>query len=155
MEYLVKEKTVSDLRMLGIEDMMVEHWSEVGPVRDRIPLIFDWERALKFERLGMLRCYVLGDAELIGYNLFIVAPQLQYGRTTFAFNQGIYIRKQDRRLGAATALIRQSEEKLIKLGVADVQYHDSEFAENAGGLGRLLERLGYERRATIYGKVVQ
>jgi len=155
MSYSLTLRSPADLRLDGVEDMMAAHWQEVCGYKAEAPLSFDWSRAHRHHRIGLLRCYRLDkDKRFIGYNFFVISPQYYHAMTTWAFNQGIYIMPEERKAGAGTFIIRQAEEELKKLGVKIVSYHDSAHHDNSGLLGRMLERLGYQKDAELYGKAL-
>jgi GNAT superfamily N-acetyltransferase len=99
----------------------------------------------------MLRIYTarLHDGKLIGYAVFLVNTNAHYAGSLQAVQDVLYIDPEHRRGHAALRLLHFSEAELRDEGVQCVYHH---VKLNHPALGVLLERMGYAKIETIYGR---
>lgn len=137
-------------RLQDIYDEMlpifIEHYKEISHYKD-IKLEPNVAEYFKFEDLGVLKTFTAReDAELIGYSVFLIRPNLHYKSSLQAHNDIIYISK-DRR-GFGKDFIRWCDEELKKMG-AQVVYHHVKFAHDWSAV---LLRMGYEKQDILMSK---
>lgn len=147
---------LNSLRDDGLDDLVREHWREVGVHKREVPLVCDWDRYQALEDSGVLKILAArkGDA-LIGYNSFLVMPGLHYATTIHAHGDAIFVTKRYRKTGAGVFLIDRAETALADMarpGYVRIIYHDKAHLEY---LGPVLRKRGYGAIETIYDKIVK
>ncbi len=147
--YLYFRELLNDGLLEEVGPLLRAHWVEIAHYPD-IPLDPDFNSYRALEAQGNLRVFTARDAlagmELVGYACFIVRANIHYRTSLQAVQDVLYIRP-DRR-GFGRDFISWCDEELRKDGV-QVVYHHVKLAHD---WGRLLERLGYERIETIWGR---
>lgn len=156
-DYTLQWEPIDALRADGVEQMLYNHWREVGIDHDAVPLDPDWERAYAMEAAGMLFSAALrNNGRLIGYNSFAVSPHLHYRSSLYAFNDIIYVDPRERG-SAGIRLVRGTEKMLKELGVKKIVYHTKlhvHIGSGNGLVGDFLNRLGYTHFENCYCKLV-
>ena len=150
---------LDDLLADGLEDMLFDHWQEVGLDHDAVPLAPDWEHYRDIERQGIFRVIAMRDfGALVGYNAFFVNKHLHYRHTLHAGNDVIWLRPDKRKGMAGVRLLRDSERLLRAAGVVKIIYHIKPHvllgARKSGNLGDILLRLGYRHIEECYSKIL-
>ena len=148
-----------DLLADGLEDMLFEHWQEVGLDHDAVPLAPDWEHYRDMEKQGIFRIIAMRDfGQLVGYSAFFVNRHLHYRHTLHASNDYFWLRPDKRRGWAGVRLFRDSERLLKAAGVVKIAYHIKPHvllgARKSGTAGDLLLRLGYRHAEDGYWKII-
>lgn len=130
------------------------HWEEIALYREEVPLDPDYEKLLELERIGVLHAFTVrrkDDDALCGYSGYLVLPHIHYKSTIVAMNDVIYLDPKYRRGTTAARLVRFCESYLSStIGARRFTYH----VKIAHDFGPLLERMGYAREETIFGKLV-
>jgi hypothetical protein len=135
----------------GVEELLYDHWREVGLDHDNVPLDPDWERARCLERMGILHTAALRrDGKLLGYNAFHVTPHIHYRSVIFAVNDVLFVDPDGRGI-AGVKLVKGVEPMLAALGVRKVYYHTKVHVPLTGDL---LGKLGYSHIENIYSKTI-
>jgi len=154
--------------------LLREHWREVAAFPD-IPLEPDRERYAVLEANGALACFTAREAHdgmwtmhhsdktgehsttplsppLVGYALYVVAPNLHYSSSLQAVQDVIYLDPSMRGTGVGYRFIKYCDEQLTTMGVQVVMQHLKAKLDAKMGFSRLLERQGYELTDLVYAK---
>lgn len=129
--------------------LLRRHWREIAHYPD-IALDPDVDRYHAIEDAGNLRVFtarVMG--RLVGYALFFVHPNLHYRSSVQAVADVIYVDPDHRRSTIGLRLLAYTEAALKAEGVQAVYHH---VKANHAGLGKILERTGYDLIDLIYAK---
>lgn len=136
--------------------LLLKHWREVSHFQD-IPLEPDVARYHANEQNGVLRCFTARSGDefsssvklgaLVGYALYIVAPNAHYKSSVQAVQDVIYIDPAFRG-GTGYRFIAWCDAQLAAEGVQAVYQH----IKAAHNFGAVLERQGYELVDLIYAK---
>jgi GNAT superfamily N-acetyltransferase len=151
---MLKVESSSLDRMIedGLETLMYAHWIECSIDREAVPFDPDWNLGRTMERCGVLKCFALrDDGELVGYSIFEVSSHLNFKTTTYAWNNGIYVRPESRKGNAGIKLIVESERWLKADGVKKFVY----LAPSNSALNDLLVKDGYRPSETYYTKLAE
>ena len=143
----------------GLEEMLFDHWQEVGLDHDEVPLAPNWAEYREHERVGRHRVIAMREfGELVGYNAFFVNKSLNYRHTLFATNNVIWVKPEKRKGMAGIRLLRDSEKLLKGIGAVKIFYHIKVHvllgARQSGTMGDILLRLGYRRIEECYSKLL-
>lgn len=133
-----------------IQPLLYLHWREIATHQD-IPLQPIRAYYDAGEASGVLRIFTVRDIlkNLIGYAVYLVAPNAHYGSCLQANQDVLYVHPDWRRGGLAARLIRFCDDRLREDGVQVVAQH-VKLAHPV--LSVLLERAGYQAVETIYTK---
>lgn len=150
---------LDDLLADGLEDMLFQHWQEVGLDHDAVPLAPDWPYYRAIEKQGIFRMIAMREfGQLVGYNAFFVNRHLHYRHTLHAVNDYFWLAPERRHGWAGVRLLRDSERLLAAAGVVKVMYHVKPHvllgARRSGTAGDLLVRLGYRHVEDVYSKLL-
>jgi hypothetical protein len=150
---------LDDLLADGLEEMLFDHWQEVGLDHDTIPLAPDWDEYRALEKMGRHRTIAMREfGELVGYNAFFTNKSLNYRHTLFATNNVIWLKPEKRKGMAGVRLIKESERLLGLVGAVKIFYHIKVHillgAKRSGTMGDLLLHLGYRHIEDSYSKVL-
>lgn len=151
---------LDDLLADGLEEMLFDHWQEVGLDHDAVPLAPDWVHYRDMEKQGIFRIVAMRDAGLlIGYSAFFVNRHLHYRHTLHAVNDYFWLSPERRRGWAGVRLFRDSERLMQGLGVVKMMYHIKPHvmlgATKSGTAGDILLRLGYRHAEDCYSKILK
>jgi GNAT superfamily N-acetyltransferase len=151
---------LGDLLADGLEEMLFDHWQEVGLDHDAVPLAPDWEHYRRMEKEGTFRIIALRQAgALIGYSAFFVNRHLHYRHTLHAVNDYFYVAPERRSGWVGVQLFRDCERMMADLGVVKIMYHIKPHvllgATRTGNVGRILLRLGYRHAEDCYSKILR
>lgn len=133
--------------------LMEAHWNECGHDHDKIALAPDFPKWTLLERMGCAVGFTARTAEsktLVGYAGYLMAPSLNYRDHTFAFADLVFVTPEHRRGLNGLNFIAHCVAELKKAGASKVQHVspiDNDF-------GKLLERLGFVARETVFEKVL-
>lgn len=148
---------IESLRADGLDDLLIQDWSEIETDLERRPYDPDWERLRVLERQGyFVTLAARVGREIVGFNAFYVMPDIQSRRVKQAVNQVIWAVPEWRaRIGLA--LIAGAEEPLRKMGAWRITYacktHLHLLHSASGGrLGQLLALRGYHQIESVYAK---
>lgn len=134
-----------------IEPLLCAHWGEVARHRSAVPLNPSWDYYYASEKIDRLVVVVAEHGvELVGYNVYFLAPMLHNMPTLLAKNDIIYIRPEYRRGSLAVRMMAMGESQAKRLGASIVSMHvktDHDFS-------RLLLRAGYAEVETTFSKVL-
>lgn len=131
-----------------MQPLLVAHWDEIAHYHD-IPLNIDREGYEAVERAGALRIFtVRADGQLVGYAVFVVRRNMHYLDSLQAVQDVLFLHPAWRRANVGRELIEFADEMLRRDGVQVVYQH----VKLAYDFGPLLERMGYERIETIWGR---
>ena len=124
------------------------HYKEVAHYQD-IPLDINEPAYMKFEEVGLLRCYTARyNGELVGYCVYKVSPNLRYQSSVQAIQDILYVDKSRRGALIGKRLIEYTHAQLKAEGCQVVYQH----AKIKSTVGQFLELLGYELIDGVYGK---
>lgn len=126
--------------------ILERHRAEVAHYKD-IPLGVDRARYEILQDAGMLWVFTMREGgTLIGYNVFVVAPNLHYTTALAAIEDVLYLDPSRRALGLGRKMLQWIDEHLAKRGCTYVARH----VKLAHDHGALLKRAGYEPVETIW-----
>lgn len=129
--------------------LIQKHWHEVAFYED-IPLNPDWNVYSAAASAGQVVVFTArkNQVELVGYALYFVKPGPHYLGSIQAAQDVIYLDPAVRGL-TGTAFIQYIDAALAEDGVQVVFQH-AKVAHPA--LGRVLERIGYQKQDIIYSR---
>lgn len=113
----------------------------------------NWEALASIESNNGFRLYTARNqstGELVGYVGYFMSMSLHYNQCKQAVAHGIYLLPEYRRGMNGANLLRYSEADLINQGVNQIFQAVTERKDYSA----LLERMGYTKRETTYGKRV-
>jgi len=156
---MIAFEPLDDLLADGAEEMLFDHWQEVGLDHDEIPLAPDWNEYRAQEKMGRHRVIAMREfGELIGYNAFFINKSLNYRHTLLATNNVFWMKPEKRKGMAGVRLLRESETLLRTTGVVKIFYHIKLHvllgARKSGNVGDILLRLGYRHIEECYSKIL-
>ena len=156
---MIAFEPLSNLLADGLEEMLYDHWQEVGIDHDAVPLAPDWDHYRELEKQGILRIVTMREFdELIGYNFFFVNRHLHYRHTLHAVNDVIWLKPEKRKGLAGVRLLKDSEKMLRATGVVKIIYHIKPHVllgvRQTGTVGNLLLHLGYRHAEECYSKIL-
>lgn len=151
---------LDDLLADGLEEMLFEHWQEVGLDHDAVPLAPDWDKYHRLEREGMFRVIAVRiSGVLVGYSAWLICPSLHYRHTIHALNDYFWLAPECRRGWAGVRFFRDVEALIRGVGAAKIMYHTKPHvllgAGRHGTVGKILLRLGYRFDEECYSKLLQ
>lgn len=105
-----------------VKPLLEKHWQEIAHFKD-IPLDPDYDLYLKMQDLKMLRCFSMrdGNAQLVGYSVFVVRPNMHYRSCITATEDIIFVHPSAR--GHGMFFIHWCDEQLKFYGVQVVTHH--------------------------------
>lgn len=140
-----QRETLADVRE-DISPLLVKHWEEIARFKD-VPLDPNWDGYAAAERNGVLRVFTARrDGALLGYGVFF-RGNLHY-RSSVLFTQDIFFVLPQHRGIVGARLLRYCDEQLQAEGAQAVYHHVKTHLD----WGPVLERMGYEKVDTIYGR---
>lgn len=150
---------LDDLLSDGLEEMLFDHWWEVGLDHDAVPLAPDWAHYRDIEKQGIFRMIAMRElGSLVGYSAFFINRHLHYRHTLHGINDYFWLSPAKRRGWSGIRLFLDSEELLKGLGVVKIMYHIKPHlllgATKSGTVGDILLRLGYRHVEDCYSKIV-
>jgi GNAT superfamily N-acetyltransferase len=132
--------------------LLVEHWREIAPDQDTVPLQPDWQKYHLLERAGLLDVTTARDgSRLVGYACYVVGPHLHYKSLIVAEADIFFLRKGYRHGWAGFRLLQEAERNLAAAGVNRIV---NRFKANHD-LGPVFRRLGYRPIEHVYAKTVR
>lgn len=156
---MIAFEPLNDLLADGLEEMLFEHWQEVGLDHDAVPLAPDWEHYRLMEKQGIFRIVAMREAgALIGYSAFLVNRHLHYRHTLHAVNDYFWLAPDRRRGWTGVRLFRECERLMRGMGVVKLMYHIKPHvmlgSTKSGTAGDILLRLGYRHAEDCYSKIL-
>src|SRR6185295_4315224 len=122
--------------------LLLAHYKEIAHYKD-IPLQPDWGRYQRAAEQGILRIYLIRHgAELVGYAVFMVTPNLHYSTCLTALLDILYLDPSLRGHLIGMRFLKWCDERLKELGVQVTAHHLKVKPEH--NYGKMLERMGYE-----------
>ncbi len=157
---MIAFEPLDDLLADGLEEMLFDHWQEVGLDHDAVPLAPDWAKYRDMEKRGTFRMISMREfGALVGYSAWIVCPSLHYRNTLHALNDYFWLAPEKRRGWAGIRLLRTSERLMKGLGAVKIVYHIKPHvllgATKSGTVGDILLRLGYRFDEECYSKLLR
>lgn len=145
----IQREVMTDALVAEAMPLALANNEEISPWPG-MPLEIDGKVYLAAEQAGWLRCYtVRTDAgQLVGYAAFMVHGHPHHANVLHALQSVIYLAPAWRLGRAALELVKFSDEQLAAEGV-QVVYRDVSVKRD---WGRLLERMGYVRVETTWGR---
>ncbi len=136
-----------------IEEMrpLVEaHYDELALDKD-IPLEPDHDKYSVLNEMGVIQVFTARDDKdnLVGYALYMVAPNLHYKSSLQANQDVLFVHKDFRRGGFGSDFIDWCDETLKTMGVQKTYHH---VKPNICDFGPLLVKKGYKMCDVIYSK---
>jgi hypothetical protein len=138
--------------------LLALHKNEISAYPD-IELNVDVERYREMETCDILRIYTArmpleerglsNGNELVGYAVFLVAPNPHYAESLQAVQDVLYVSPCHRGGRAGIGLVRFSEVQLLKEDVVVIYHH---VKKKHPMLGKLLAKEGYEPIEDIFAK---
>ncbi len=126
-----------------------EHYAEMAPHKD-IALDINIEAYQRAQQFGGLRIFSARNAgKLVGYAIFIVAPNSHYKTSQQAKQDILYVEKSMRGSWIGMQIVNYADRALAAAGV-QVCYYDQKVAHPA--LGAILRRAGYDHIENVWGK---
>jgi GNAT superfamily N-acetyltransferase len=129
--------------------LLERHYHEIAHYQD-IVLDPDFKKYIEIEEAGFLRVFTARDdaGKLAGYGIFVVRANMHYRQSLQAVQDVLFIAPEHRNAGFGAKLISFCDGELQKEGV-QVVYHHVKLAHD---FGPLMEKIGYEKIETIYGR---
>lgn len=133
-----------------MQDMMREHWSEVGSHPNVRALNVPEDRYAELEQRGMLlSLFALDDDDHIaGYSINVIAMNMHSADTKYVQNDALFLHKSHRKGREGIRLMKETEKAAKGIGAKILIWH----AKEQTGLDRLLPLLGYEVLDVMYSK---
>lgn len=130
-------------------DLLIRHWKEVAFYKD-IKINPDMGAYLRLEEKGAaVTLTVRANKELIGYQVYLVGPNLHY-KVLQATDDLHFLHPAYRKSGIGLRLFRFSEQEMKKLGV--VILFGRTKADPKLDHSAIFEHLGYDKQDIIYTK---
>ena len=132
------------------EALVASQWLEVDHRRKTSELNVDFKQYLKMEELGIhfiVMAYT--DTELVGYNSMLVSPR-PHTRELTALTDTIFIKKEYRKCGIGSEMIRLAEQESRRRGAQHIMVtfkNDSPHPE-------IIKEQGFFSYETIYAKYI-
>ena len=126
--------------------LLEAHYKEISHYQD-IALKVDQNSYMALEKAGYLRIYVARvDGKMVGYAVFLIKRNIHYINSLQALQDVLYIDPGHR--GKGLKFIAWCDDQLREESI-QVVYHHVKLSHD---FGKALERIGYERIETIYGR---
>ena len=147
--------TYHEEKLIDIIDEMkplVElHYEEVHAYKGKVALNPDWDRYKFLDSINLMHTTTIrDDGVLVGYCVFMVAPNLHYKDHVYAINDVLYVSTELRHTTAAGTLLSFAEKCLQDIGVSVVTMHMKTHVPFDG----LMTKLGYKKVEYVYGKYI-
>lgn len=137
--------------MSQIDHLFKAHFEEVYGTSNPFPPDPWIEQYDAIEKLGMaFGLFVVDDEEIVGYSLNFVQPNLHSRGFTSCVNDVLYIRPESRIGTTAVRLIKATVEKAKDKNASLMTWS----SPVGSPLGKVLERMGYRPKETIYFKEI-
>ena len=129
-----------------------DHWREVGPLDDGLPLELDHDRYFQMARLGIIRVATARDTRgaLVGYNMAFVGPHLRHKNNLTASVDLVYLAPEWRTGRTGYEFLTFGVEMLRQIGVTKMFFG----CPVAHDFSVLLRRLGFRESERIFTKVL-
>lgn len=132
-------------------DLFIKHYEEIAWRKDKIKLNPDLDKYKIICDRGLMKVYTAReDGTLIGYAVWLVAPNLHYKDSIKAMNDILYVDPAKRGGKTGLSLIKFSEMKLKDLGVHSIGLH----IKKSFDWGNVAERMGFECTESNYEKYI-
>ena len=133
--------------------LLEQHYDELTLHKEHVKLNVDWERYRALEKAGkLLAIFAKVGGELVGYSVFILGTNMHYRDLKTANNDVLFLAKPYRNgTTLGLRLIRESEKRLLELGVNKVIWH----IKKSRDFGPVLARMGYIEEEVLMGKILE
>jgi len=144
------------LREPNVNDLLLEHWHELGVHKAEMPLDPDYDLMLNAEDAGLFKVWTArDDSLLIGYVAFWIRPHVHYKSVQTAIEDLFLLTASHRKGLTGYKLWKSALEALKEHGVKRVVTHSKvHFAEERGGLARFFQRLGFIQMDQLYSRML-
>jgi hypothetical protein len=137
--------------MLDMIPLISDHHAEVGNPLGGRALKVDYERYLTAERAGRLHvASARDDGELAGYVMFVIGGDTHHEGVKRATTDIVYLAPEYRVGLTGLNFMKFAFESARKIGCSQVYF--SGMAD--GRFDRIMEKLGFAKLQTLYGKEV-
>ena len=134
-----------------LDQMLYEHWIEMGKHRDEVPLDPDYICAATLQDSEhLLTIGVFDDEEMVGYSINILTPLLHSRDTLGAQNAVLWLRPQYRKGFTGVRLIQYTEMMAKHMGCKIFLLS----ARPDTVMFELLPKLKYDVHETVYSRVL-
>lgn len=131
-----------------LKELVWTQWDEVDHRRKTSILDVDFSRYLQLDAAGIHYAVVAFDGnELIGYNSMLIAES-PHNREMTATTDTIFIKKEYRKGGLGTQMIKIAEEEAKKRGATNIMVT----FKNSDSHPEIVKELGFFSYETIYAK---
>lgn len=136
-----------------LKPWLIEHWAEVDPNQDTVPLSPDWPRLAAIDEAGGLVLLTVRDgAALVGYMIAFLSPHVHYSTTLFAFVDAFWIHPLHRRANAGIRLFTEAEAVFKARGVVKVIAQTK--VRDDINIRSIYKWLGWSEAETVFAKVI-
>lgn len=136
----------------GLEDIAYQDWLEIDVDHKAVPLDVDWEHYCSLEQAGVYRVIAARrNGRLVGYNAFFLNRHTRHRSTIYGQNDVLYLLPGQRRGPVGLRFLTESDRLLKAAGAVKIRY---DVTEKSPALGVILARLGYNREAAVYTRVL-
>lgn len=144
------------LREPNVNDLLLEHWHELGVHKDVMPLDPDYELMLNAEEAGLFKVWTARENDtLIGYVAFWIRPHVHYRSTQTAIEDLFLLTASHRKGWTGVKLWKTALEALREHGVKRVITHSKcHFEHERGGLAKFFQRLGFTQMDQLYSRML-
>jgi len=133
-----------------LEKIFPEHYEELCVTKE-YALDPDYDAYRRTSEAELLRCITCrNDAELIGYIVFLITPNLHYRTCKTAVEDIYYVKKEYRKGRIGIKLFQYAEAALQRIGVNRIVLHTKVHLDNS----RLFEYLGYKHTDKVFNKML-
>jgi GNAT superfamily N-acetyltransferase len=131
-----------------LKQLVWDQWEEVDHRRKTSILDVDFSKYLELDALGVHYAVLAFDCnELIGYNSMLITES-PHNRKIIATTDTIFIKKEYRKGGLGTQMIKIAEEEAKKRGASDIMVT----FKNSDNHPEIVKELGFFSYETIYAK---
>lgn len=140
----------------NINDLLREHWRELGVHQTEMPLDPDYDRMCALDDAGVFKVWTARDGKtLVGYLAFYVQPHIHY-KSTLTAVEDLYMLSASHRKGmTGYRMFVTAIEALKELGVRRIYLHTKvHLYKERGGLGHFFERLGFVHTDNFFSRIL-
>lgn len=144
------------LKEPNINDLLNEHWRELGVHQTKMPLDPDYARMIAAEDMGYFKVWTARDGKtLVGYMAFFIQPHLHF-KSTITAVEDLYLLTASHRKGMTGYRMFVTAIDALKAHGAQRLYLHCKvhFEKDRGGLGQMFERLGFVHTDNYYSKIL-
>lgn len=144
-----QEERVADC-LEELRPLHLLHWQETEGYRRGLKFNPDYTRLLSFNDIGYYRLFTAREGGVLMGNIGIYITDSMHTQTKSAYEDTLFIREEARKGFTASRFIRFVEQRLIDLGVKEINIS----IKRTNRVHILMKRLGYLHVGDSFTKIV-